>query len=70
MRMYSCHGASIITRKSATFAEPTAETDVDEVSNLHSCATKSLSVYKFHRLHIVPVQLLFVPKNIRLEKKY
>ena len=30
----SCHGASIITRKPAGFAKPTAETAVDEVSNL------------------------------------
>ena len=31
VRMHSCHGASVIARKPA---EPTAETAVDEVSNL------------------------------------
>ena len=34
MRTHSCHGASIISIKPATFAKPTAETAVDEVSNL------------------------------------
>ena len=34
VRMHSCHGASIIARKPAIFAKPTAETAVDEVSNL------------------------------------
>ena len=31
----SCYGASIIARKPAAFAKPTAETAVDEVSNLN-----------------------------------
>ena len=34
MSMHSCHGASIIARKPAAFAEPTVETAVDEVNNL------------------------------------
>ena len=35
MNMHSYHGTSIIARKLATFAESTAETVVDEVSNLN-----------------------------------
>ena len=34
VRTHSCYGANIIARKAVAFAEPTAETAVDEVSNL------------------------------------
>ena len=61
--MHSFHGASIIERKPAAFAKSTAETAMDKVSNILRPLVSTdldLQAYKFHRLPIVPVQLLFI----------
>ena len=72
VRTHSCHGASIISRKPPVFAEPTAETAVDEVSNLTVAVIRAqcgvYEIYKPHALSSALALLMRYSQGLRVYK--